>query len=240
MNYFFVTGSSRGIGIEIVEELLKDPENIIVGLSRTNNLKHRNYKFVQLDLLKLQKVADFSFPELVKPNRIVLINNAGVIGDIKILGNKTNQSIIDTYSINTIAPSLLMNQFISKFQDVDCRKTILNISSGAGRYSIPSWADYCASKSALDMFSMVVHDEQKEKAFPINVISLAPGVIDTEMQSEIRDASVADFDKLSYFVDLKKNGLLSSPKNVAGNIIKLLYRETNKDEAVLLDLRDLY
>ena len=239
MNYFFITGSSKGIGQALVEQLLHKTDNLLVGISRTNNLQHKNYKFVKLDLSKLQNVIDFNFPQLDSPNRIVLINNAGVIGDIKILGNKSKQSIVDTYNINIIAPNLLMNQFISQFQDIDCEKIILNISSGAGRHSVTSWSDYCASKAALDMCSLVVSDEQKNKEYPIRVISLAPGVIDTSMQAEIRAAKTEDFDKHDYFIALKKNASLSQVKDVAHKIIKILHKKTIVKEDVILDLRDL-
>ena len=238
MNYFFVTGSSRGIGKSLVKELLKNPTNFIFGISRTNSIKHQNFKFIQTDLSKPFELIDFIFDKLEKPNSITLINNAGVIGDIKTLGNKSPNRIIETYNINTIAPNLLMNRFINQFQDTNCKKLILNISSGAGRHSIASWSEYCASKSALDMCSLVVKDEQRNQNFPIEIISLAPGIIDTDMQSEIRASSIEDFDKQAYFVELKENNQLSSPKEIAKNIIKLINSNSSFTNT-LLDLRDL-
>ena len=116
-------------------------------------------------------------------------------------------------------------------------KKILNISSGAGRHTINSWADYCASKSALDMFSMVVSEEQKKQNLPISIFSVAPGIIDTEMQVEIRSAKIEDFDKVNYFKDLKNQALLSSPKEIALKLLKVIDKP-KQIEKVLLDLRD--
>ena len=237
MNYFFVTGSSKGIGESLVKELLRNPTNFIYGLSRTNSINNQRFSFIKTDLSKPNTVNDFLFNISEKPSSIVLINNAGIIGDIKTLGNKNPNRIIETYNVNTIAPTLLMNQFINQFQDINCKKLIINISSGAGRHSIASWSDYCASKSALDMCSLVVKDEQKNKTFPIEIISLAPGVIDTEMQSQIRASKIEDFDKQAYFVELKEQNRLSSPKEIAQSIIKLIENNNTFDDTIL-DLRN--
>jgi benzil reductase ((S)-benzoin forming) len=131
-----------------------------------------------------------------------------------------------------------MNQFVKQFQATEAQKIILNISSGAGRHTIKSWAEYCASKSALDMLSQVMKEEQKTEKFPINVFSVAPGIIDTEMQKKIRSVQEEDFDKLDYFVDLKTNNLLSSPHEVAMKLLKIINEQDLFNKEVLLDVRE--
>jgi len=237
MDYYFVTGSSKGLGESIVKNLLETSTNYILGLSRQNSLSHPNFRFIKLDLLNRNLIDSFVFPKLDNITSVTLINNAGIIGDIKPTGRKTNKSIGDVFQINSIAPTILTNQFIKQFQEIDCQKTILNISSGAGRHTINSWADYCASKSALDMFSQVVSEEQKEQKHPIHIFSVAPGIIDTEMQNKIRSAAHQDFDKLNYFKDLKNNNLLSSTKEIANEISKILVNP-NQFKNTLLDVRD--
>jgi len=156
MNYFFVTGSSRGLGKAIVEDLLKNSNNKVFGLSRQNSISHYQFSFIKIDLSDSNRLNLFQFPELNSVNQLVLINNAGTIGQIKPTGKKDSEEIIKTYLLNTIAPSILSNQFIKQYQNLDSQKIILNISSGAGRHTINSWAEYCASKAALDMYSKVL------------------------------------------------------------------------------------
>jgi benzil reductase ((S)-benzoin forming) len=93
--------------------------------------------------------------------------------------------------------------------------TILNISSGAATRAIPGWASYCASKAALDRFSETIYLEEKEKGRNIRVFSLAPGVIDTDMQSTIRSADAQDFSSLETFQNLKLNKELISSQEIA-------------------------
>lgn len=238
MNYYFVTGSSKGLGEAIVKELLNSPENHVYGLSRQNPFSLQNFKFIELDLSNNELVEDFTFPKIQNISSVNLINNAGIIGDIKPVGKKSNKYIGEMFQINLTAPSILTNQFIKQFQDIDCQKTILNISSGAGRHTINSWADYCASKAALDMFSQVVYEEQKQKAFPIHIFSVAPGIIDTNMQTEIRSAKKEDFEQLDYFIQLKKEGTLSSPQEVSEKLISIL-NSPHEYLNTLLDVRDL-
>jgi len=237
MNYFFITGTGKGLGKSIAKKLLENSQNKIWGLSRENSLAHPNFIFEKIDLSNIQILKSFSFPEISKANSITLINNAGIIGDIKPIGKKTSLSIENTFTINTISPSLLMNQFIKQFQTINCKKTILNISSGAGRHTIRSWADYCASKSALDMFSIVLNDEQQNQEYPFKVFSVAPGIIDTDMQKEIRSVNSSNFEQLEYFKELKNKNQLSTPSDIAKKIIEII-DSSHKHNEVLLDVRD--
>jgi len=238
MNYFFITGSSKGLGYAIVKELLETSTNFVLGLSRHNSISQTNFRFIELDLLNQNLVDSFIFPELDNITSLTLINNAGIIGDIKPTGTKTNKSIRDVFQVNSIAPAVLINTFIKKYQSLGCGKTILNISSGAGRHTINSWADYCASKSALDMHSKVVSEEQKEQKHPIKILSVAPGIIDTDMQIEIRSSNPNDFKQLEYFKDLKSNFQLSNPSEIAKKLIQII-ETSHKYSDVLLDVRDI-
>ena len=65
-------------------------------------------------------------------------------------------------------------------------KRILNISSGAGRNPYEGWGAYCTTKAGLDHFSRVVAMEQANEQYPVEIVSIAPGIIDTDMQATIR------------------------------------------------------
>ena len=100
--------------------------------------------------------------------------------------------------------------------------TLVNISSGAANRAIPSWAAYCASKAALNMLTETFYLEEKEKGVEIKVYAVAPGVIDTGMQEQIRSASPEQFSAVDNFKQMKKEGVLFTPEEAALKLELLL------------------
>lgn len=237
MDYFFITGTGKGLGRSVAEALLKLENTMVYGMSRHNSISHKRFNFISLDLLDHELLMQFAFPELVKAESVFLINNAGVIGEVNPIGAKNEKNILQTFQVNTIAPCLLMNAFVNKYQSLNVQKAVINISSGAARHAINAWLDYCASKAALDSYSLVLAEEQKLEPFPFKVSSVAPGIIDTEMQNEIRATDPKGFPKHKYFVDLKNNNDLSAPSDIAKALLKYI-KEPQYDK-VLVDLREL-
>jgi benzil reductase ((S)-benzoin forming) len=238
MTYYFITGGSRGIGEALIKELLLIETNQVYNYSRSQSISNKRCSHQTIDLSTPDSLLDFSFPDIKHADHIVLINNAGVLGEVAPVGQKQSKAIINTFNVNTIAPAVLSNQFVKQFQKLNASKLIINISSGAGRHTMNSWAEYCASKSALDMHSMVISEEQKKETFPIKIVSLAPGVIDTKMQDEIREIKAEKFDKLAYFVNLKETHQLDSAEFVAKKIIQNIPTFI-KSKETLLDLRQM-
>jgi len=240
MKYYFITGTSSGIGKALTEQLLKENEINVIGISRTCTISHPNYQHFSLDLSNTEAAKTFNFPELTNTQEIVLINNAGVMSEIKRIGQQQNENIINNYNVNIVSPSILMNNFIKAYQNYTCNRIILNVSSGAGRHTVDAWSVYCASKAALDMFSKNIDLEQSffPKKKQIKIFSVAPGVIETQMQEQIRKTSEKDFSDVKKFVNLKNDGLLSSPEETAGFLIKIINNRDNFKE-VISDVRNL-
>ncbi|HIE15675.1 MAG TPA: SDR family NAD(P)-dependent oxidoreductase [Bacteroidales bacterium] len=240
MDYYFVTGTSTGIGKAIALKLLEKEKVQVYGFSRRQTIEHANYYHSYLNLDSPEDLLNFKFQDIEQAERIVLINNAGIIGNIAFVGNKQNNSIINTYNINIVSPSILMNHFIKKYQFMETEKIILNISSGAGRHSIAAWSDYCASKSALDMFSQTIAEEQLflSETQRFRVFSVAPGIVDTPMQEQIRETGKENFPFHETFVNYKEQNLLTSPEDVAKSIQDIIENPAKYNE-VIMDLRNL-
>ncbi len=240
MKYYFVTGTSRGIGKSVCDRLSEDENHQIFGFSRSDVQDNKNYRHIPLDLSDIQKTAQYEFPELCDAELIVLINNAGSLGEIKHIGNRNAGNIVENININLTAPLLLMNAFTAKYQDLKCQRLILNISSGAGRHAVESWSSYCASKAGLDMLSEVFKIEQNMRPAEnrITVFSLAPGIVDTRMQDEIRNVDTSDFSGKDLFVSYKNQNLLWSSQKVSEYIIEII-ENTEKYKDTILDVRTI-
>jgi benzil reductase ((S)-benzoin forming) len=225
----YITGVSRGLGLSLATEYLRKGENVI-GIGRNNFLNEKNYSFKSCDLSLNEDVLNLQI-ELPEKEEIILINNAGVLGDVKRVSDQENDFSNQLFQVNTISPIQLTRKFARWAEEKDCKLTVVNISSGAGRRAIPSWANYCASKAALDLFSETFQLEEIEKGRKTKIYALAPGVIDTEMQGQIRKVNSIDFSSIENFKDLKNSNQLQTPEETAKSIIEKL--ESNFFETVI-------
>ena len=223
MNYYYITGASRGIGKALVEILLENSSNKVVGISRECTIQHDNYTHLSIDLSNANALSSIQFGKHLDAKKVVLINNAGTLGEVKHVGNLTSNSIIKSYTVNLITPAVLTNSFMNAYQSQDIEKIILNISSGAGKNPVDGWSVYCSTKAGLDMFSQAIDKEQKSNnKSSFKVYSIAPGVVDTTMQAKIRNTSKSDFSNVDSFISLQKSNQLSDPVAVAKKYLSLL------------------
>lgn len=238
MNYYFITGSSRGIGKALADILLKKETNKVFGYGRNKAIEHPNYTHLTRDFTDPKVLSGLSFPKLPDAKKIILINNAGVINEILRLGKQQNASILQDIQVNLTAAIVLINSFLSQYQSLEIPRIILNVSSGAARRPVDAWGPYCASKSGVDMISEVVAEEQQFQAEKnrVRIFSVAPGVVDTAMQDQIRETDEADFSNLQRFIDLKKNNQLFSPEKSAELLLKFV-QNPNQYNEVIADVR---
>lgn len=239
MTLFFITGTSRGIGKALAEQLLSIETNLVYGFSRTCTIEGSNYKHVFIDLSKIDEVKELFMPRHSEAERVVLVNNAGMLGEAKPFGRVDPNTIVDTLTLNMLTPMLLTHKLLESYSGSHIPILVINISSGAARHPIESWATYCASKAAIDMFSQVV---QAENGYDVNgtlrVFSVAPGIVDTDMQTSIRASKPEDFPHLDKFVGYKEKGQLLPPQEAARRLIEIINRPS-AHQNVLLDLRQL-
>jgi benzil reductase ((S)-benzoin forming) len=219
-----ITGVSSGIGKACAELYLEKDYNVL-GISRSNTIKNKNYRFISCDLSDPYQIEQLDFnEELDKESDIILINNAGTIGEIKHFTNVSASHLRELSNLNILAPQLLITLL---FQQIDPKRieSIITISSGAAQRPIPSWAAYCASKAAINMYSETLKIELTELGLKTKIYSVAPGVVDTNMQVIIRAASQEDFTSVTNFQRMKDEGALRSPKEVAVLLDQLIQSE---------------
>jgi benzil reductase ((S)-benzoin forming) len=168
---------------------------------------------------------------------VTLINNAGMIPRIGRIDDIPAAQIADAMRVDLEAPMLLTGAFLRGTAGWQARRQILNISSGLGRSAMAAQAAYCAAKAGMDHFTRCVALEQADLPNGARICSLAPGVIDTDMQVQLRTAAPAQFPDAGTFVGLKEKGLLASPEQAARKVLAVLARPDFGSKPVA-DVRD--
>ena len=241
MHYYFITGTSQGLGKAIVEALFAQTDFPVkvIGLSRQNTISHPDYTHHHIDLSDTAQAAAFNFEIPADAKEVVLINNAGMLGEVKTVGHLSDQSIIDAYNLNLVSPSILMNRFAKALVGVSAKKVVINVSSGAGKRAIDGWATYCATKAGLDLFSCTMEEEQQlADTDKIKVLSVAPGIVDTGMQDQIRNSELSQFSMLADFIEYKSSGKLAEPSLVAAKYLHIL-NTLSEFKDTLYSVRDI-
>ncbi|MBK7989599.1 SDR family NAD(P)-dependent oxidoreductase [Candidatus Skiveiella danica] len=231
-----LTGASRGMGLAMARQLLQ-PGHTLLTLSRTPNhslsadAAAAGATLVQwsVDLADASAVAArLSAWLAAQPHgafaAATLINNAGVIPRIGPLSEAEPDDLAHALRVGLEAPMALTAAFLHATAAWPVPRKVLNISSGLGRRAMASQAGYCAAKAGMDHFTRCLALEEALKPDGARVCSLAPGVIDTDMQVRLRGAASTAFPDVGNFIGLKDKGLLSSPDGAAAQVLGYLGR----------------
>ncbi|MGD7008186.1 (S)-benzoin forming benzil reductase [Metabacillus sp. 84] len=250
MKTYIVTGTSRGLGAAMAEQLIH-PEHHIICISRKKNTelcrkakeKHTALFEIEADLTvhaQIPAVMETVFNQLPLPDlhSLFLINNAGMVHPVDFIEKASASDMARNISLNLLAPMILTSEFIKRSAALKLEKRIMNISSGAARKPYEAWSSYCASKAGLDHFTRCTAEEQKQREDGVKCVSIAPGVIDTGMQDHIRGLEEGRFPEQSRFIRLKEEGKLYSASLAAEKLLEVLHSETFGQE-VLMDIRNV-
>ncbi|WP_225781336.1 SDR family NAD(P)-dependent oxidoreductase [Xenophilus sp. Marseille-Q4582] len=233
---FILTGASRGMGRAMAEQLLRRGEVTLLAISRGTDAALEAVA-AEAGSLLLQWPLDLADP-LPAAQRVsdwlgtlhapafqsaTLINNAGTVGRPAPLAQAELADLSQALRVGLEAPLLLTAAFLRATRGWTAPRRVLNISSGLGRNAMGSQAPYCASKAGMDHFSRAVALEEAGEG-GARIVSLAPGVIDTDMQIALRGADAALFPDRGRFEKLKQDGLLDSPDSAAAKVLAWLDR----------------
>ena len=235
MNLYVVTGTTRGLGAALAAQLAGDPGTELVTMSRRAATIEVDFADAAATRAACDRLAARVGGK--RYERAVLINNAGVVSPVGPLDAVDPGELERNLQVNLAAPMLLMGAFLRATSNAALRR-VINISSGAGRRPIFGWSGYCAAKAGLDMASRVAALECEARGLAVEVVSLAPGVIDTGMQEVVRGASVEAFADVERFREMKAQGALRPADDVARDILRLEREGRLKGEAVQ-DLRSI-
>lgn len=232
-----ITGSSRGLGAELAVQCLRKGHTV-VGIARNTNealdeVAQRYSATLHQWRHDLSQPESAAWPLLewlqaqtgARYLSATLINNAGTLGGLHPLRDGDAQDILTSLRVGLEAPMLLTRMFLHGTREWLLRRKVLNISSGLGRRAMAGAAGYCAAKAGLDHFSRCVALEEAGDPNGARIVSLAPGVIDTDMQAQLRGADPAIFTEQPSFAHLHEQGQLLSTEDAARLVLAWLERE---------------
>lgn len=235
-----ITGASSGIGKASAKKLAKEGAKVVLTArseDKLNELKEEIEKkggqvlVVVADVTKKEDFENIVEQTIKKFNKIhVLINNAGLMPLSYVEKFKTDEwnKMIDVNikgvlnGIASVLPHLIENK----------EGHIINISSTAAYNYFPGGAVYCATKSAVKMFSEGLRKEISPK-YGINVTSIEPGAVDTSLFETITDEDIKkEMKKMKEMTTLEAEDIadaiyyaLSQPKRVNINDVHILPSE---------------
>lgn len=230
-----LTGASRGLGAAMAQQLLAS-NVLLLTMSRRSNaeLEARaaaagaSLEQWSLDLADAASAAarlETWLRNQREPfSSATLINNAALAGKAAPIDRSDADSLVAVVRVGLEAPMLLTRAFLRAARAWDVELKVLNISSGAGKKPLAGTAAYCAAKAGLDHFSRVVSVDEASRQRSAKIVSLAPGVIDTHMQTELRESDPRDFPDQPRFVAMKEQGQLMTPSEAAAKVLAFLDR----------------
>jgi len=201
---------------------------------QTNN--HTVYEFSRTGELPLHIDCDFGIPSQAKTvfdttfqthskqtyQSVNLLINTAVLAPFGSLSLASNHQISTHLAVNIDSTILLIQAFLKAFENSPITKSLAYISSGAARRAIPGLAMYSASKAFFERLINTIAEEQKSASHPFKCMVINPGVMNTDMQNEIRSQSEENFPMVSMWNDLHKNGQLADPKDIAAVCTELV------------------
>ncbi len=244
-----LTGASRGMGLALATLLLQRGGTLLCMARQTapELLEHAQAHGAQLlqwqyDLAEAQEAAQALQQWLLTQagapfTQATLINNAGAIPPLVPLAQAQAHDTTRALRVGLEAPMLLCSAFLQGTQGWAAQRRILNISSGLGRRPMASMGAYCAAKAGMDHFTRCLALDQAHASPPVRVCSLAPGVIDTDMQAQLRGGEPQAFPDQGSFAQLHQRSQLSSPQLAAQRVLAYLEREDFGQHPVA-DVRD--
>lgn len=235
----WITGASSGLGAALAATAPFDHAHI-VDISRsggTDGTEHlpadladpSSWPAVEAHLRA--RMVEFS------GERAVFVHNAGTLDPIGFAGEVDSRAYRANVLLNSAAGQVLGHAFLKALaeSDFDGSAVLAMVSSGAATTAYPGWSSYSAGKAALDMWVRAAGAEQRERGTRTTVLAVAPGVVATPMQQQIRTTDASEFPNVDRFVQLHEQGQLRDPADAARDVWSVLTGDA--ESGAVLDVR---
>lgn len=208
--HIIITGTSRGIGFELVKLFAKQGHEVLA-LSRNqepiNSLKLKNVTAFPFDLgdtEAYEKVEEFVSSKWHHVD--ILINNAGKLLN-KPFADTEMGNFEEVYKTNVFGVAELTRLILPFMKRGSHVVTISSMGGVQGSMKFPGLAAYSSSKAAVITLTELLAEEYKESGIAFNVLAL--GAVQTEMLEEAfpgYKAPITAKEMASYICDFAQNG----------------------------------
>ncbi|CAN5910552.1 SDR family oxidoreductase [soil metagenome] len=236
----WITGGSSGIGAALVETVPYDDVHIIDisrsgGTAGTEHLPADLADPTSWSLLGPHFLAKL---EQFDGDHVTFIHAAAALAPIGFAGEVDQHAYRRTAILNGAAPPVLGDLFLGALDASDFQGTadLVFISSGAAQRPIEGWSLYCAGKAGQEMWVRTVGAEQVRRGHGRRLLAIAPGVVATGMQEQIRAMGERDFPNVERFRQLHRDGDLLDPADSARRIWSLVGGDA--ESGAVLDVRN--
>ncbi len=197
-----VTGASRGIGAAIVKILAKEDYNIVLNYNKSEEIakkmqeeftkQGKNVEIFKADVSKreeVKKLIEFTINKFKKID--VLINNAG-ISQTRLFTDITDEDWNNMLNVN-LNSVFYMTQEVLPYMIHEKEGCIINISSIWGITGAACETHYSVAKAGVDAMTKSLAKELGPSNIRVN--SIAPGIIDTDMNKYLSDEELANIEE---------------------------------------------
>lgn len=197
-----VTGASRGIGAAIVKMLAKEDYNIVLNYNKSEEIakklqeeftkQGKNVEIFKADVSKreeVKKLIEFTINKFEKID--VLINNAG-ISQTRLFTDITDEDWNNMLNVN-LNSVFYMTQEVLPYMIHEKQGCIINISSIWGITGAACETHYSVAKAGVDAMTKSLAKELGPSNIRVN--SIAPGIIDTDMNKYLSDEELANIEE---------------------------------------------
>jgi len=231
-----ITGASSGIGRALAQSVPFDDARVI-DISRRGGagIEHVRADLAEpagwrtVSALFDAEVAGFG------GTRVVFVHSAGTLEPIGYAGEVEPAAYARQVLLNAASPQVLGDAFLRAARRTRAACDLLMISSGAAHSVYEGWSAYCAGKAAMDQWVRTAGAEQRRRGNRCRIVAVAPGIVETTMQAQIRSTPREAFPEVAKFEQLYREGALRSPTQVALDLWALL--EGELENGAVLDLR---
>jgi benzil reductase ((S)-benzoin forming) len=233
-----ITGASRGLGLAMAQQLAAEGHRVLsIARGHSDKLppsvtQWTDHNLADPRVTVLELLAWIAALDMRQVSAINLINNAGVVSTPGPLAQGDFAELANAIRVGLEAPLLLTAAFLRATADWTVPRKVMLVSSGLGRRGMAGSASYCAAKAGMDNLARALALEEAALPNGARVVSLAPGVIDTDMQAQLRNADPLRFPERKMFAGLHSGGQLDSPAKAAAKVLAYLARDDYGSEAV--------
>lgn len=210
MKNIIITGTSRGIGFEMVK-LFSEAGHNVLALSRNSKpvleLNLENVTALEFDISDQSEVVKLGEYLQAKMQSVdILINNAGYLIN-KPFAEITAEEFKKSYDVNVFGPTLLIRTVLPFMQKKGHVVSISSMGGVQGSVKFPGLSAYSSSKGAIITLTELLAEEFKETGPSFNVLAL--GSVQTEMLEEAfpgLKAPLSAKEMAQYIIDFSLTG----------------------------------